>query len=69
MGAGDMNPGGASPLEEKVKQAIIDELKRQADIRPGALKVSPGKTRLSVDGEIDLDDLTMVVIGARAGGP
>jgi len=69
MGAGDINPGGASPLEEKVKQAIIDELKRQAELKPGSLRVSPAKTKLSVDGEIDLDDLTMVVIGALAGGP
>jgi len=69
MGAGNMNPGGASPLEEKVKQAIIDELKRQADLHPGSLQVSPAETTILVNGKIDLDDLTMVVIGALAGGP
>ncbi|WEX10022.1 hypothetical protein [Chelativorans sp. AA-79] len=70
MGTGDMNRGGgASPLEDKVKQAIVDELKRQADITPGARKVSATGTTVSVEGEFDLDDLAMVVIGAMAGGP
>lgn len=56
-------------LEEKVKQAIVDELKRQAEISPAALKVSSNDEKLSVNGEIDLDALAMVVIGSLAGGP
>ncbi|WP_274426150.1 hypothetical protein [Chelativorans sp. YIM 93263] len=56
-------------LEEKVKEAIADELKRQAQLRPDDLKVSQDGHRIRVDGEIDLDDLAMVVIGALAGGP
>jgi hypothetical protein len=60
----------SSVLEEKMKQAIIDELKRQAEIRPDDLKVAArGDRRLTVNGEIDLDDLVMVVVGAVAGGP
>ena len=56
-------------FEEKVKQAIVDELKRQAEIKPGTLNVEAKDDRLHVDGEINLDDLVMVVIGSMAGGP
>lgn len=56
-------------LEEKMKDAIVAELQRQAEIRPGRLKVSAADERLTVDGEIDLDDLVMVVVGSMAGGP
>ena len=56
-------------FEEKVKQAIVDELKRQAEIKPGTLSVEAKDDRLHVDGEINLDDLVMVVIGSMAGGP
>ncbi|WP_309082607.1 hypothetical protein [Chelativorans sp.] len=70
MGTGDMTSHETgSVLEEKVKQAIIDELKRQAEIRPDGLRVSTAEKGLSVSGEIDLDDLAMVVIGSLAGGP
>jgi hypothetical protein len=56
-------------FEEKVKNAIIDELKRQAEIKPGALRVETKEDRLHVDGEVNIDDLVMVVIGSVAGGP
>lgn len=56
-------------LEEKLREAITDELKRQASARPGELKVSGSGGRVRVDGEIDLDPLIMVVTGALAGGP
>ncbi len=57
-------------FEDKMKQAIVDELKRQAELRPGSLKVqSVDEGRLSVEGEIDLDDLAMVMVGSVAGGP
>lgn len=56
-------------LEQKVKQAIVDELKRQAENRPAALSVAEKDGRAEVHGEIDLDDLVMVVVGSMAGGP
>ncbi|MCT7378185.1 hypothetical protein [Chelativorans salis] len=56
-------------LEQKVKEAIVDELKRQAQLRPNDLKVAQDGHKIHVNGDIDLDDLTMVVIGSIAGGP
>ena len=56
-------------LEEKAREAIIDELKRQAELRPDKLKVAASERRLEVNGEIDVDALVMVVIGSMAGGP
>jgi len=56
-------------LEEKLKQAIIDELKRQAANRPQALKVEGFADELIVNGKIDMADLVMVIAGSVAGGP
>jgi hypothetical protein len=56
-------------MEEKIKEAIVAELKRQAEIRPGTLKLSASDDRLVVDGEIDMDALAMVIVGSVAGGP
>jgi hypothetical protein len=55
-------------LEEKLKDAIIGELQRQAAERPQTLKVEGGEN-LVVEGSIDLDALVMVIAGAMAGGP
>jgi hypothetical protein len=52
-------------LEEKLKEAIVAELKRQAANDPQSLSVDD----LVVKGKIDLDDLAMVIAGAVAGGP
>jgi hypothetical protein len=56
----------ASVLDEKLKEAIVGELKRQAADRPNSLKVSQD---LVANGKIDLDALIMVVTGSVAGGP
>jgi hypothetical protein len=61
-------------LEEKLKDAIIGELKRQAADRPQALKVqgsgdAKASEELVVNGRIDLGALVMVIAGAVAGGP
>ncbi|MDA9432331.1 hypothetical protein [Bradyrhizobium sp. CCBAU 51627] len=61
-------------LEEKLKEAIIGELKRQAANRPQALKVETlkvdgGSEELVVNGKIDLAELAMVIAGSVAGGP
>ncbi|QOZ69889.1 hypothetical protein [Bradyrhizobium arachidis] len=61
-------------LEEKLKEAIIGELERQAANRPQALKVeggddAKGSEELIVNGRIDLAALAMVIAGSVAGGP
>jgi len=55
-------------LEEKLKEAIVAELKRQAANDPQSLSIEDSGD-LVVKGKIDLDDLTMVIAGAVAGGP
>ena len=57
-----------SALDEKLKEAIVGELKRQAADKPQALGVSDSPD-LFVNGIIDLDALIMVVAGSVAGGP
>lgn len=61
-------------LEEKLKEAIIGELQRQAANRPQTLKVegatdARGSEELTVNGRIDLGALAMVIAGSVAGGP
>jgi hypothetical protein len=55
-------------LEEKLKEAIVAELKRQAANDPQSLSIE-SSDGLVVKGKIDLDDLAMVIAGAVAGGP
>jgi hypothetical protein len=55
-------------LEEKIRDAIIGELQRQAANRPEELTVH-GADDLTVNGRIDLAELVMVVVGSVAGGP
>lgn len=57
-------------LEEKLKEAIVGELKRQAANRPQSLKVDgSSEEELVVNGKIDLADLAMAIAGSVAGGP
>jgi len=60
-------------FEEKLKEAILGEFKRQAANRPEALKVEGSAEELIVivivNGKIDLADLVMVIAGSVAGGP
>ncbi len=55
-------------MEEKVRAAIIDELKRQAAMDDG-LTVSEAGDRLMVNGPVDVDAIVMVIAGSVAGGP
>ena len=55
-------------LEEKLKEAIVAELKRQAANNPQLLRVE-NSDGLVVNGKIDIDDLVMVIAGSVAGGP
>lgn len=56
-------------LEEKLKEAIVGELKRQAANRPQSLTVEGSSEELVVNGKIDLADLAMAIAGSVAGGP
>ncbi|MCK1419303.1 hypothetical protein IVB14_29955 [Bradyrhizobium sp. 180] len=61
-------------LEEKLKEAIIGELQRQAAERPQALRVQGAddaerSEELNVNGKVDLGALVMVIAGSVAGGP
>ncbi|UPK24397.1 hypothetical protein [Bradyrhizobium sp. 195] len=61
-------------LEEKLKEAIVGELQRQAANRPQTLKVqgaddANSSEELIVNGRIDLGALAMVIAGSVAGGP
>ncbi|WP_170991399.1 MULTISPECIES: hypothetical protein [Bradyrhizobium] len=56
-------------LEEKLRDAILNELKRQAANQPQVLKVEGSAEELTVNGKIDLADLVMVIAGSVAGGP
>jgi DNA-binding transcriptional regulator YdaS (Cro superfamily) len=53
--------------EERLKEAIVAELKRQAADDPQSLSIDFSED-LVVRGKIDLDDLAMVIAGAVAGG-
>lgn len=55
-------------MEEQIRAAIIDELKRQAEISR-ELEVRQDGDRLMVEGPIDVDAIVMVVAGSVAGGP
>lgn len=55
-------------LEEKLREAIVGELKRQAANNPKALRIDDAK-ELAINGTIDLDALVMVIAGSVAGGP
>jgi hypothetical protein len=58
----------ASASDEKLKEAIVGELKRQAADKPQLLSVNDSQD-LIVNGKIDIDALIMVVDGSIAGGP
>lgn len=55
-------------MEEQLRVAIIEELKRQAEADQ-ELEVRQDGDRLTVEGPIDVDAIVMVVAGSIAGGP
>jgi hypothetical protein len=67
-GDGELIHNEATMLEEKLKEAIISELKRQAANSPRSLQVDDSK-ELVIKGKIDIDALVMVIAGSVAGGP
>ena len=55
-------------LEEKIAEAIVDELLRQAAAHPETLCVQSTR-ELQVNGKIDVQALAMAIAGSVAGGP
>ncbi len=57
-------------MEGQVTEALVAELRRQAEASEGRLTVgAPAEGSLEVSGAIDLDALSMALVGAVAGGP
>lgn len=57
-------------MEQQVRDAIVAELQRQAAAEERGLKVeASAEGVLTVHGPVDLEELSMVVVGAVAGGP
>lgn len=55
-------------LEPKVREAVLAELQRQAEIND-QLRVTKTERGVRIEGEIDVDELVMAVVGSVAGGP
>lgn len=57
-------------LEAQINEALVAELQRQAEVSEGRLKVEgPDEGRLTVQGTIDVEALSMALVGSVAGGP
>jgi hypothetical protein len=57
-------------LEEKIRQAIEEELHRQAEKSVNGLRVVPtDDAQLTVSGTIDANALAMAIAMAISGGP
>jgi hypothetical protein len=57
-------------LEDQVREAILAELERQAEAGENGLKFGkPEAEMITVEGRVNLDELTMAVVGSLAGGP
>jgi len=57
-------------IEDQVREAIIAELKRQSEAGQQGLRVKPSDAEtITIEGCVNLDELTMAVVGSLAGGP
>lgn len=57
-------------LEDQVREAIIAELRRQSEAAEQGLRVKTGEAEMiTIEGRVNLDELTMAVVGSLAGGP
>ena len=56
-------------IHDHIRDAIIDELLRQADNGDASLKVEVENDRMVINGPVNVDDLVMVIAGSLAGGP
>ena len=57
-------------LEDQVREAIIAELQRQSEASEQGLRFKAGEAEMvTIEGRVNLDELTMAVVGSLAGGP
>ena len=57
-------------IEDQVREAIVAELKRQSEGGDQGLRVNTGDAEMiTIEGRVNLDELTMAVVGSLAGGP
>ncbi|ESR22566.1 hypothetical protein [Lutibaculum baratangense] len=56
-------------MQGELREAIVQELRRQAEISEGRLTVEAGDEDIVVNGPVKIDDLVMVIAGSLAGGP
>ena len=57
-------------IEDQVRAAILAELKRQSEADEQGLRVNEGGAEMiTIEGRVNLDELTMAVVGSLAGGP
>ncbi|WP_230529827.1 hypothetical protein [Microvirga roseola] len=57
-------------IEDQVREAILAELQRQSEVGERGLRVtSDDPAMITVEGRVNLDELTMAVVGSLAGGP
>ena len=57
-------------IEDQVREAILAELKRQSEAGEQGLHVRTGEAEtITIEGQVNLDELTMAVVGSLAGGP
>ena len=60
----------AMNIEDQVREAIVAELKRQSEGGERGLRVRTGEAEtITIEGRVNLDELTMAVVGSLAGGP
>jgi tetrahydromethanopterin S-methyltransferase subunit A len=56
-------------IEDQVREAIIAELQRQSEAGQQGLRVKPSEAEMiTIEGRVNLDELTMAVVGSLAGG-
>jgi hypothetical protein len=56
-------------VENTIREAIVEELRRQAENSGSKLRVEASDDKVTINGPVNLDDLVMVVMGSVAGGP
>ncbi|WP_181708663.1 hypothetical protein [Chthonobacter rhizosphaerae] len=57
-------------LETKIRETILEELKRQFETTGGTVTEDPDDASSAlIEGRVDLDALAMAIAGAMAGGP
>ena len=56
-------------MQEQLREAILEELNRQAETGTLEVKAASEPSSVEIGGRLNLDDLVMVIAGTLAGGP